>query len=228
MGAIHVFPLLVVKWSLLVCVNLCHSLAHGFTKLVIKSCLVIQSTDKRIHGKHPKKNREWYIFWLQSGAGDLLLLDTTKELIHGALSSPHAGKGLANGEALDQQADDEFSSEVSAAIVDWIAKRMSDYHKNFHDTQLMQVLHRTLIAVLMGPAAVLQCMLNIRCRWQEQHSSLKNELKASAGFQFMAFCQVVVLFGVLPLQPVCGLQHDSVLFCCTYSVCGLLRHAGPV
>lgn len=73
-------------------------------------------------------------------AGDLLLLDTTKDLIHGALSSPHAGKGgLANGEALDQQADDEFSSEVSAAIVDWIAKRMSDYHKNFHDTQLMQV-----------------------------------------------------------------------------------------
>ena len=68
------------------------------------------------------------------------MLDTTKDLISGALSSPHAGKGgLANGEALDQQADDEFSSEVSAAIVDWIAKRMSDYHKNFHDTQLMQV-----------------------------------------------------------------------------------------
>lgn len=76
-------------------------------------------------------------------AGDLLLLDTTKDLIHGALASPHAGAkgGLAKGEALDQQADDEFSSEVSAAIVDWIAKRMSDYHKNFHDTQLMQVLY---------------------------------------------------------------------------------------
>lgn len=71
------------------------------------------------------------------------MLDTTKDLIHGALASPHAGAkgGLANGEALDQQADDEFSSEVSAAIVDWIAKRMSDYHKNFHDTQLMQVLY---------------------------------------------------------------------------------------
>lgn len=84
-------------------------------------------------------------------AGDLQLLDTTKDLIHGALSSPHAGRGLANGEALDQQADDEFSSEVSAAIVDWIAKRMSDYHKNFHDTQLMQVLltHNSLLSLLL-------------------------------------------------------------------------------
>ena len=72
-------------------------------------------------------------------AGDLVLLDTTKELIHGALLSPTAAGALSNGEALDQQADDDFSSEVSAAIVDWIAKRMSDYHKNFHDTQLMQV-----------------------------------------------------------------------------------------
>ncbi len=72
-------------------------------------------------------------------AGDVILLDTTKELIHSALLSPTAAGSLANGEALDKQADDEFSDEVSAAIVDWIAKRMSDYHKNFHDTQLMQV-----------------------------------------------------------------------------------------
>jgi hypothetical protein len=72
-------------------------------------------------------------------AGDVILLDTTKELIHSALLSPTAAGALSNGAALDKQADDEFSDEVSAAIVDWIAKRMSDYHKNFHDTQLMQV-----------------------------------------------------------------------------------------
>ena len=72
-------------------------------------------------------------------AGDVVLLDTTKELIHSALLSPTASGALVNGEALDKKADDEFSDEVSAAIVDWIAKRMSDYHKNFHDTQLMQV-----------------------------------------------------------------------------------------
>ncbi len=71
--------------------------------------------------------------------GDVYLLDTTKELIHSALLSPTAAGALSNGAALDKQADDEFSDEVSAAIVDWIAKRMSDYHKNFHDTQLMQV-----------------------------------------------------------------------------------------
>ena len=72
-------------------------------------------------------------------AGDVFLLDTTKDLIHSALLSPTVNGAVANGEALDQQADDEFGEEVSAAIVDWIAKRMSDYHKNFHDTQLMQV-----------------------------------------------------------------------------------------
>ncbi len=72
-------------------------------------------------------------------AGDVYLLNTTKELIHSALLSPTAAGALSNGAALDKQADDEFSHEVSAAIVDWIAKRMSDYHKNFHDTQLMQV-----------------------------------------------------------------------------------------
>ena len=93
-------------------------------------------------------------------AGDLLLLDTTKDLIHGALSSPHAGKGgFANGEALDQQADDEFSSEVSAAIVDWIAKRMSDYHKNFHDTQLMQVWLTSLTTVMALLLQAQSCLL---------------------------------------------------------------------
>ena len=71
--------------------------------------------------------------------GDVILLDTTKELIHSALLSPTAAGALLNGAALDKQADDEFSDEVSAAIVDWVAKRMSDYHKNFHDTQLMEV-----------------------------------------------------------------------------------------
>lgn len=71
--------------------------------------------------------------------GDVYLLDTTKELIHNTLLSPTAAGALSNGAALDKQADDDFSDEVSAAIVDWIAKRMSDYHKNFHDTQLMQV-----------------------------------------------------------------------------------------
>lgn len=76
---------------------------------------------------------------LYACAGDVILLDTTKELIHSALLSPTASGALTNGDALDRQADDEFSDEVSAAIVDWIAQRMSDYHKNFHDTQLMQV-----------------------------------------------------------------------------------------
>ena len=74
-----------------------------------------------------------------AGAGDLFLLDTTKELIHSSLLTPTAGKAATNGTSLDQDADDAFGSEVSAAMVEWIAKRMSDYHKNFHDTQLMQV-----------------------------------------------------------------------------------------
>ena len=84
---------------------------------------------------------------LARAAGDVVLLDTTKELIHSALLSPTASGALVNGEALDKKADDEFSDEVSAAIVDWIAKRMSDYHKNFHDTQLMQVKLAGLCAV---------------------------------------------------------------------------------
>lgn len=113
--------------------------------------LLTETTKDLIHAALPV----WSCVLLT--AGDLLLLETTKDLIHGALSSPQAGRGqLANGEALDQQADDEFSSEVSSAIVDWIAKRMSDYHKNFHDTQLMQVLLRLLtpviVACLLPPA----------------------------------------------------------------------------
>lgn len=69
-----------------------------------------------------------------------MLLDTTKSLIHSSLLTPTASKAAANGASLDQAADDAFGSEVSAAMVEWIAKRMGDYHKNFHDTQLMQVM----------------------------------------------------------------------------------------
>lgn len=68
-----------------------------------------------------------------------MLLDTTKSLIHSTLLTPTAAKAAANSAALDQAADDAFGAEVSAAMVEWIAKRMGDYHKNFHDTQLMQV-----------------------------------------------------------------------------------------
>ena len=94
-------------------------------------------------------------------AGDVYLLDTTKELIHSALLSPTAAGALSNGAALDKQADDEFSDEVSAAIVDWIAKRMSDYHKNFHDTQLMQVgrhLQHMYVLSLCDVSYVSVCM----------------------------------------------------------------------
>ena len=125
----------------------CHY--HGVLLLAADDLQLLDTTNDTYMGLSPPLHVElclllagprYYDGVLLLVAGDLQLLDTTKDLIHGALSSPHAGRGLANGEALDQQADDEFSSEVSAAIVDWIAKRMSDYHKNFHDTQLMQVL----------------------------------------------------------------------------------------
>ncbi|KAL3161403.1 hypothetical protein ABBQ32_010293 [Trebouxia sp. C0010 RCD-2024] len=108
----------------------------------------------------------WIHFRQFAVTGDLQLLDTTKDLIHGALSSPHAGRGLANGEALDQQADDDFSSEVSAAIVDWIAKRMSDYHKNFHDTQLMQGLLEVMASAeqVGGPSAEVSTLLAVCIR----------------------------------------------------------------
>lgn len=80
------------------------------------------------------------LYFCLAASGDLVLLDTTKELIHSSLLTPTASGAAANGAALDKDADDEFGNQVSAAMVDWIAKRMSDYHKNFHDTQLMQVV----------------------------------------------------------------------------------------
>ena len=105
------------------------------------------------------------------GAGDVMLLGMTKELVHSALLSPTAAGAVANGQALDQQADDEFGEEVSAAIVDWIAKRMSDYHKNFHDTQLMQVSQR-----LLGVPASGNGQLQQFCLWAVQDWAVLNTL----------------------------------------------------
>ena len=45
---------------------------------------------------------------------------------------------LLQMQAMDDAADEQFSNDVASAIVDWVAQRMSDYHKNFHDTSLMQ------------------------------------------------------------------------------------------
>lgn len=74
----------------------------------------------------------------------MMLLDATVQLIHGMLTTTH---GLTNGNhvssdgsqaVIDEAADEQFGNDVASAIVDWIAQRMSDYHKNFHDTTLMQ------------------------------------------------------------------------------------------
>ena len=53
---------------------------------------------------------------------------------------------LLQMQQMDDAADEQFSNDVASAIVDWVAQRMSDYHKNFHDTSLMQA---RLLA--MGP-----------------------------------------------------------------------------
>lgn len=108
----------------------------------------------------------WIHFRQFAVTGDVILLDTTKELIHSALLSPTAAGALSNGAALDKQADDEFSDEVSAAIVDWIAKRMSDYHKNFHDTQLMQGLLEVMASAGQagGPSAEVSTLLVVCIR----------------------------------------------------------------
>ena len=68
-----------------------------------------------------------------------MLLDNTRDIMHNSLLSPTASSAAANGAGLDRHADEEFGNEVSAVIVGWISKRMSNYHVNFHDTQLMQV-----------------------------------------------------------------------------------------
>lgn len=108
----------------------------------------------------------WIHFRQFAVTGDVVLLDTTKELIHSSLLSPTASGALVNGEALDKKADDEFSDEVSAAIVDWIAKRMSDYHKNFHDTQLMQGLLEVMASAgqVGGPSAEVSTLLAVCIR----------------------------------------------------------------
>ena len=49
---------------------------------------------------------------------------------------------------MDDAADEQFGNDVASAIVDWVAQRMSDYHKNFHDTSLMQA--RVLAVGPMG------------------------------------------------------------------------------
>ncbi|KAL0025837.1 hypothetical protein WJX79_004875 [Trebouxia sp. C0005] len=108
----------------------------------------------------------WIHFRQFAVTGDVILLDTTKELIHSALLSPTAAGALLNGAALDKQADDEFSDEVSAAIVDWVAKRMSDYHKNFHDTQLMEGLLEVMASAGQagGPSAEVSTLLVVCIR----------------------------------------------------------------
>ena len=68
---------------------------------------------------------------------------------------------LLQMQQMDDAADEQFGNDVASAIVDWVAQRMSDYHKNFHDTSLMQA--RVLARGLTRRAAFMPSLDLLAC-----------------------------------------------------------------
>ena len=73
---------------------------------------------------------------------------------------------LLQMQQMDDAADEQFSNDVASAIVDWVAQRMSDYHKNFHDTSLMQAR-----VLPMSPGDEEQRICHAWIRWLVSYAS---------------------------------------------------------
>ncbi|KAK9829741.1 hypothetical protein WJX72_007612 [[Myrmecia] bisecta] len=93
----------------------------------------------------------WIHFRQFAVTGNQDLLEATTFLIQGIANSP---KRSGQGSSLaDAAADEEFGVEVAAAIEHWIVLRMSDYHQNFGDPELMHGLVEVLVVAEQSKGA---------------------------------------------------------------------------